>query len=29
MDEGGRFPIHHLLFFARINGYAFAGNSVA
>jgi hypothetical protein len=29
MDRGGRFPIHHLLYFARINGYAFARNSVA
>jgi hypothetical protein len=29
MDGGGRFPIHHLLYFARINGYAFTGNSVA
>jgi hypothetical protein len=29
MDGGGRFPIHHLLYFARINSYAFAGNSVA
>jgi hypothetical protein len=28
MDGGGRFPFHHLLYFARINGYAFAGNSV-
>jgi hypothetical protein len=28
MDGGGRFPIHHLLYFTRINGYAFAGNSV-
>jgi hypothetical protein len=29
MDGGGRFPFHHLLYFARINGYAFVGNSVA
>jgi hypothetical protein len=29
MDGDGRFPFHHLLYFARINGYAFAGNSVA
>jgi hypothetical protein len=29
MDGDGRFPIHHLLYFARINGYAFVGNSVA
>jgi hypothetical protein len=29
MDGGGRFRFHHLLYFARINGYAFTGNSVA
>jgi hypothetical protein len=29
MDRGGMFSIHHLLYFARINGYAFTGNSVA
>jgi hypothetical protein len=28
MNGGGRFSFHHLLYFARINGYAFSGNSV-
>jgi hypothetical protein len=29
MDRGGRFPIHHLLYSARKNIYAFAGDSVS
>jgi hypothetical protein len=27
-NGGGKLPIQHLLYFARINGYAFTGNSV-
>jgi hypothetical protein len=29
MNKGGRFLIHHLLFFAKIDGYAFTRNSMA
>jgi hypothetical protein len=29
MDGGGRFPIHHLLYFVSISGYTFTRHSVA